>query len=308
MTLPPLPDVVEKVPFPVYIESTTPLGGLKGVSWRESGVDLFVNEERITFEAGTTPGMIRDRRFPGADVIILNGHPVEPGHPLKAGDRLIFIKRGEVPGKTVLEALLTARHTPEVFARMKEATVGIAGVGGLGSNVAVALARMGVGRLIVADFDVVEPSNLNRQHYFVDQIGRPKTEAIRETLEQVNPHCRVEAHQITLRPDNIPAVFAGSRVVVEAFDAAAAKSMLIDTVLRAMPGVPVIAASGLAGYGPGNDIVVRKVAERFWVVGDLTAEARVGQGLMAARVVIAAGQQANAVVRLLMGEDPVGGS
>jgi len=203
-----------------------------------------------------------------------------------------------------LEGLMAARHTPGVHGRMKEAVVGIAGLGGLGSSVAVALARMGVGRLILADHDVVEPSNLNRQQYFVEQIGRKKAEAMEEILQRVNPFCRVEAHVAHLDERNIPVIFSGVGILVEAFDRAEAKAMLIDTVLKEMPGVTVVAASGLAGYESSNSIRTMEAADGLYMVGDLEAEALSGRGLMAARVGIAAHHQANAVVRLLMDEDP----
>jgi sulfur carrier protein ThiS adenylyltransferase len=267
-------------------------------------MNLTVNEECLAAEPGTTPGMLRRRHYPSADLVILNGCPVGDEHPLSEGDRLVFITRGVVPSRQELEALMVARHTPAVFGRMKAASVGIAGVGGLGSAVALALARMGVGRLVLVDGDVVEPSNLNRQHYFTDQIGRRKVEAMAETLARVNPFCRVETHPVWLDRENIPAILAGLDVVVEAFDRAEAKVMLIDRVMEALPEVPVVAASGVAGFGTGNSVVIRRMTDRLWVVGDLETGAAPGTGLMAPRVGIAAHHQANAVVRLLMGQDP----
>ena len=119
---------------------------------------------------------------------------------LREGDRVVFIRRGEVPSADELEGLMVSRHTPGVHAKVKAATVGIAGLGGLGSAIAVALARTGVGCLVLADFDVVEPSNLNRQQYFVDQIGMYKTEALAENLARINPHVRVVTHAVKLSP------------------------------------------------------------------------------------------------------------
>ena len=189
------------------------------------------------------------------------------------------------------------------MSRLKAATVGIAGAGGLGSAVAVALARVGVGRLVIADFDVVEPSNLNRQQYFIDQIGLPKVEALAANLQRTNPYVAVEPHPVRLDPENVPVIFAGCSIVVEAFDRADMKAMLVDTVLTQMQGVTVVAASGLAGYGPNNAITTRKITSRLYLIGDGTSEAQPGQGLMAPRVAIAAGHQANLVVRLILGED-----
>jgi sulfur carrier protein ThiS adenylyltransferase len=183
------------------------------------------------------------------------------------------------------------------------ATVGIAGVGGLGSAVAVALTRVGIGRLVIADFDVVEPSNLNRQQYFIDQIGLPKVEALAANLLRINPYVAVSPHVTLLDPSNIPVIFSDCTIIVEAFDRADMKAMLVDTVLEQMPGVTVIAASGLAGFGPNNDITTRKITGRLYLTGDGISEAQPGNGLMAPRVGIAAGHQANQVLRCLLGED-----
>ncbi len=142
---------------------------------------------------GLTLGAVADLYKAGADVLILNGFPAPADTALSDGDELFLIRRGEVPTEEELEYLMAARHTPGVHARLKRAVVGIAGVGGLGSSVAVALARVGVGRLMIADFDVVEPSNLNRQQYFIDQIGSYKVEALASNLRRINPYVTVEA-------------------------------------------------------------------------------------------------------------------
>jgi sulfur carrier protein ThiS adenylyltransferase len=166
----------------------------------------------------------------------------------------------------------------------------------------VALARVGIGRLIIADFDVVEPSNLNRQQYFIDQLGLFKVDALAENLRRINPYVVVESHRIVLNPDNIPPLFAPCSIVVEAFDRADMKAMLVDTILAEMPETVLVAASGLAGFGPNNDIRTRKVTSRLYLVGDNISEAKPGNGLMAPRVGIAASHQANQVVRIILGD------
>ena len=263
---------------------------------------ILINERAVETEPGQTLGMLAGRYKPDADVLILNGFPASAETLLQDGDELFLIRRGELPGKDELEALMAARHTPGVHGRLKAASVGIAGAGGLGSAVAVALARVGVGRLVIVDFDVVEPSNLNRQQYFIDQIGLPKVAALAANLQRINPYVAVEPHPVLLDPANIPALFAACSIVVEAFDRADMKAMLVDTVLARMPGVTVIAASGLAGYGPNNDITTRRISSRLYLSGDGTSEAQPGSGLMAPRVAIAAGHQANQVIRVILGE------
>jgi sulfur carrier protein ThiS adenylyltransferase len=266
-------------------------------------MNIRINEQDDVVTPGSTLGDLARRQKPGADVLILNGFPASADSLLQEGDEVFLIRRGEQPTQDELEGLMAARHTPGVHAKLKQAVVGIAGVGGLGSSVAVALARVGVGRLVIADFDVVEPSNLNRQQYFIDQIGLPKVEALAANLQCINPYVAVEPHSLMLGPANIPTVFAGCSIVVEAFDRADMKAMLVDTILGQMAGVTIVAASGLAGYGPNNAITTRRISSRLYLVGDGTSEAQPGSGLMAPRVGIAAGHQANQVVRILLGEE-----
>lgn len=264
---------------------------------------IRINEKPAVIRDGLTLGAVADLYKAGADVLILNGFPAPADAALNDGDELFLIRRGEVPTEEELECLMAARHTPGVHARLKRGVVGIAGAGGLGSAVAVALARVGVGRLVVADFDVVEPSNLNRQQYFIDQIGRFKVDALGENLRRINPYVTVEAYRELLGAENIPLIFSGCSIVVEAFDRADMKAMLVNRVLEAMPQSSVVAASGLAGYGPNNSIATRKVSRRLYLVGDAVSEAAPGNGLMAPRVGIAASHQANQVVRILLGEE-----
>ncbi len=259
---------------------------------------IHLNEREIEVAPGDTLFQLRDREKPAADVLVYNGAAVSGEVALAEGDCINLITRGEIPPFEELEALMAARHTPGVHEKIKHATVGIAGLGGLGSAVAVALARIGVGRLILADFDVVEPSNLNRQQYFIDQLGMAKSEALEANLRRINPYVEYEAHGIRLTPENIPVFFSAADVLVEAFDRADQKAML----LQSFKNKPIVAASGLAGHGSGETIGVRKMGDRIYIVGDLETGAAPGCGLMAPRVGIAAHMQANVVLRLLLGE------
>jgi sulfur carrier protein ThiS adenylyltransferase len=245
---------------------------------------------------------VRERIKPGADVLIANGAVVPETHALKPGDAVVLIRRGETPSAEELEALMASRHTPGVHDRVKRATVGIAGLGGLGSAIAVALARTGVGRLVLADFDLVEPSNLNRQQYFVEQLGRPKTEALAESLRRINPYVALELHALRLTPENVPTIFRTADVLAEAFDRADQKAMLLNAFAAAFPEKPLVMASGLAGHGPGGTIRVTRFGRNVHIVGDGESAAEPGRGLMAPRVGIAAHLQANTVLRLLLGE------
>lgn len=263
---------------------------------------LTINEKETTVPENFTIAEVADIHKPGTDVFILNGFPAVPNTKPVNGDSLFLIKRGEIPTTEELEATMAARHTPGVHQKFKSATIGIAGVGGLGSAVAVALARVGVGCLVIADFDIIEPSNLNRQQYFVDQIGLPKVTALAKNLCRINPYVTVIQHKNILTPDNIPSVFSDCSIVVEAFDRPEMKAMLVETVLSKTPNISIVAASGMAGFSSGNTIITRKLTERLYLVGDGTSAAEPGNGLMAPRVGIAACHQANQVIRMILGE------
>ena len=267
-------------------------------------MQIKVNEQNYSFDENTSVGAVRNRVKPDADLFIVNGFPAAEEMLLNNGDLLILIRRGEVPGADELDALLTARHTPGVHEVVKGSTIGIAGVGGLGSAIAIALARTGVGHLIIADFDIVEPSNLNRQQFFIDQIGLPKVYALRDTLARINPNVRVTACHLRLTPTNITEVFGHAQVLVEAFDLAEQKVMLIETFATRFPDRPIVTGSGMAGFGPANTVQTQQVGTSLYLCGDGSTAAAPGTGLMAPRVGIAAHHQANAVLRLLLGQNP----
>ena len=267
-------------------------------------MQVTVNEQKHTAQANETAGSIRDRIKTDADLIIVNGFPASAETVLSDGDQVVLIRRGQVPGADELDALLTARHTPGVHKTVKGATIGIAGVGGLGSAIAIALARTGIGHLIIADFDTVEPSNLNRQQFFVDQIGLPKVYALRDTLARINPHVRVTACHLRLSPANLVEVFGHAQILVEAFDMADQKVMLIETFAARFPDRSIVTGSGMAGFGPANTIRTQRVANNLYLCGDGSTAAAPGTGLMAPRVGVAAHHQANAVLRLLLGKSP----
>ncbi|MHC4664920.1 MAG: sulfur carrier protein ThiS adenylyltransferase ThiF [Planctomycetota bacterium] len=186
--------------------------------------------------------------------------------------------------------------------KLKQATVGIAGLGGLGSTVAVALARTGIGRLIVADFDKVESGNLTRQQYFADQIGRSKVDCTIENLLRINPHAQVSGHSERLNTSNVPLIFADADVIAECFDRAEEKQMIVETVLTKMDKAIVVTVSGLAGYGNSNAIQTRRISERLILVGDGYSGIDREPLLIAPRVGIAACHQANAIVEAIIDE------
>ncbi len=265
-------------------------------------VRIKINEKEVFVLPGSVILQLRDQFKPDADLIIYNGFPVTTDQIVQQGDEIAFIKRGEIPSQEEFEGLMMARHTPGVHRKIKSSVVGIAGLGGLGSPVAIALARTGVGTLILVDFDVVEPSNLNRQQYFCHQIGMPKVEALKENLLRMNPYVKLQLHHERLVRGNVERIFTGAQVIVEAFDRADQKAMLINAVSEKVPEAYIVAASGVAGYGDSNEIQTARFSKKIFIAGDQKTPAQPGTGLMAPRVGIAAHHQANAVLRILLGE------
>lgn len=186
--------------------------------------------------------------------------------------------------------------------RVLESTrVGIAGAGGLGSNAAMLLVRAGMKNLTIADFDLVNESNINRQFFFRRQIGRKKIDALAENLRMIEPDVNLEMLDMRLTPANAVKAFSRCSIVIEALDSAEAKKMLIDALLPS--GRPLVSAAGLAGWGRSNDIRVRRVGRNLILVGDQTRDVRGGLAPVGVRVCIAAAMEANCAVSLLLGEE-----
>lgn len=187
----------------------------------------------------------------------------------------------------------------EITKILSRKTVGIAGCGGLGSNCAVALARVGIGTLIIADFDVITVGNLNRQYYFFDQVGRKKVTSLKENIARINPDVNVIACDLRLIPENIPSIFGGCDVIVEAFDLAGQKEMFLESVLGVMPSIPVVAGLGMAGWGMNDTIHCRQV-DNLFICGDEISEISPEMPPIAPRVGMVANMQANVVLEILL--------
>ncbi|MBE5775614.1 MAG: thiamine biosynthesis protein ThiF, partial [Clostridiales bacterium] len=206
-----------------------------------------------------------------------------------------------IPTKAEWLKALTQRHGEELQKRFSEATVAICGLGGLGSNIAIALARAGVGKLILIDFDCVDITNLHRQQYKADQIGLYKAEALRANLFEIAPYTKVTALISKVTEDNAARLLDGADVVCEAFDDAEAKAMLTDAVLEKLPDCLLVAASGMAGMGTPNSISTRRITARFYLCGDGSSDVHDTIGLVAPRVMLCAAHQAHTVLRILAG-------
>lgn len=197
---------------------------------------------------------------------------------------------------------LLKRNVKGISKKLKKTRVCILGLGGLGSNVAVLLARSGIGFLKLVDFDTVEASNLNRQQYRVSHIGIKKTEAMKSIIREINPFVEVDILDIKVDRENIYSTVGDIEIVVEAFDRAETKAMLMEELLTNTNKI-VVSASGMAGLGSANEIVTRKIKDNFYLIGDNYSDYEEYSGIMSTRVMICAAHQANVVLRLILGEE-----
>lgn len=198
---------------------------------------------------------------------------------------------------SLLSDSLNKWYTPGQLGRLRAARVGIAGAGGLGSNVALALVRSGIRNLVVVDGDVVEASNLNRQAYWPEDVGRPKVTALHDRLAALEPGLVYEGRREWLDAANASSFFGGCDAVIEALDDASCKAALCAVLLEA--GFFVVGASGIAGYGPSS-LGVRRLGTRFVCVGDFSTCASEKSPTLAPRVMQAAAMQADAVLSFLL--------
>jgi sulfur carrier protein ThiS adenylyltransferase len=197
-----------------------------------------------------------------------------------------------------------SKFAPMTFEQVKQIlktkTVGIAGCGGLGSNCAVALARVGIGRLVLADFDLVTETNLNRQFYFYDQIGMLKVSALKHNLFRINPDVRVNTFDIRLCQSDVIEVFGKCDVIVEAFDKPEMKHMILETVHNYLPDKHLVMGIGMGGWGDNNMVRMRQ-SDKLIICGDEINAIEDQCPPLAPRVGVVANMQANAVLEVLLG-------
>ena len=207
-----------------------------------------------------------------------------------------------IPTRDEWNQALIERHGKDLQEKFSSATVAVCGLGGLGSNIAIALARAGIGKLILIDFDCVDITNLHRQQYKVNQIGLHKADALAENLIEISPYTEITAVTAKITEENFADLLKGADVVCEAFDNAEAKAMLVNGVLEQLPNCYLVAASGMAGMDTPNTIRTRKVMGRFYLCGDEKNDVADTIGLVAPRVMLCAAHQAHIVLRILAGE------
>lgn len=204
--------------------------------------------------------------------------------------------------KELLDKAFDARFSPEIKEKLSNAYVAIAGLGGLGSNIAVMLARSGVGHLLLIDFDTVDVTNLNRQVYMIPHVGMKKTEALKTILEQINPYLDYEFKSVKVTPEMVKDLFSAYPIVCEAFDKPDQKAMLVGELLSQFEDTVVVSGNGMAGYQDANEIVTKQKLRRLYVCGDEHTDVLDGIGLMAPRVTVCAAHQANKVIQIILND------
>lgn len=206
-----------------------------------------------------------------------------------------------IPTKKEMSEAQNQRYGVAVGETFSKSRIAVCGLGGLGSNIAVSLARAGVGSLILIDFDRVDVSNLHRQQYKASQIGLRKTEALASNLLEIAPYAAITTHDVRITKTNLPLLLGSADIICEAFDKAEEKAMLVNGVLEHFPEKYIIAASGMAGFGPANLIQTRKITSHFYLCGDGVSDAYKDTGLIASRVMLCAAHQAHMALSLLAG-------
>lgn len=263
---------------------------------------IILNEEIYHTSCKTARELFKELKFDNKSsyVCILNGYQESCDVCLKEDDEVFLIDKNVLPPKEQWERIICARHTPGAYEKVKKARVAIAGLGGLGSNIAMMLARTGIGHLHLIDFDTVDLTNLNRQQYGIRHIGCFKTEALKEQLLEICPFLDICIDTVYVTRENVLHLFKDDDIVCEAFDNAECKAMLAEELLTKCKKKALITASGMAGYGNSNDIKSRKIRENFYICGDEVTGAGQGIGLMAPRVTLCAAHQANLVLDLII--------
>lgn len=263
-------------------------------------MNIILNGKKVEIEKPVSIKELIKIKNISADVFIINSFPVSIDHIVFENDNVTLIKKGVMPTYEELEYMIISRQGLDLYNKLKKAKVVIAGIGGLGSHAAASLVRIGVGNIKIIDFDVVEPSNINRQFYFIDQIGMQKTEALTINLKRINPYVNITFSNTYLAEENIINELKNHNVILECFDNPLSKMLLVEKCIKELPESYIIGASGVAGYYNTEDIKIKKLGKNCIIVGDFEHEATFNESLMAPRVSVCANIQANEAVKYLL--------
>lgn len=203
------------------------------------------------------------------------------------------------------DAALSSRYDKDTKNKITTAKVAVAGLGGLGSNIAIFLARAGVGHLHLVDFDKVDITNLNRQQYDIRDIGTFKTTALSEKIKRFNPFIKITTNNSMVTEENVKDIFSSYPIICEAFDKAENKAMLVNCILSEFRDTKIVSASGMAGLYSPNIIKTRKINDRFYLCGDTKNEIDTNIPLFAPRVALCAAHQATTVLQIITGKEEI---
>lgn len=203
------------------------------------------------------------------------------------------------------DAALSSRYDKDTKNKITTAKVAVAGLGGLGSNIAIYLARAGVGHLHLVDFDRVDITNLNRQQYDINDIGTFKTTALSEKIKRFNPFIKITTDNAMVTEENVKDIFSSYPIICEAFDKAENKAMLVNCILSEFRDTKIVSASGMAGLYSPNIIKTRKINDRFYLCGDTKNEIDTNIPLFAPRVALCASHQATTVLQIITGKEEI---
>ncbi len=188
--------------------------------------------------------------------------------------------------------------SPEQLTTIQAQRIGIAGAGGLGSNIAVALVRTGFRHITILDKDVVEASNLNRQDYTLHDIGKPKVKVLKTRLIAINPDVNIITHQTTWSTETADIFFPSCSILIEAFDQAGIKTAFTEWASR--HAAHVVCGNGMAGLTIKAPMTVQKIGN-IYMVGDRTTSITDGNPPLAPRVIQCAAKMAEIILDLTLG-------
>lgn len=228
---------------------------------------------------------------------------------LKKNDEVCICKKNSLPTKEIISKMMSSRLTKEVYEKIINGKVMVLGLGGLGFNIALSLARTSVGKLILIDFDTVDFTNLNRQNYFLKHVGKLKTESLKEQINEINPHVDVETINLKIDSKNIDDLLERCEdeqiILCEAFDKPELKEMIFNKVAFTYENIKLVMGSGMAGYLSSNSIKTKRVLNRIYICGDETSDSSTLNGLISPRVTLCAMHEANMILRLILGETEI---
>lgn len=232
---------------------------------------------------------------------LLNGFAFSDDPLLKENDNLLCVSRTQPPDRATYDAIWTARYGERIYNRLKSSHIPVCGSGGLGSHIAISLARLGIGALTIIDKDVVDITNLGRQAYEMSDLGKPKVEALKNILHRINPFMEVTAVHTTIDESNYDQYLKGHPYIVEAFDSAENKANLTSYVLTHYPDSILIGASGVSGYDHPNTVQTKALLPNYYQTGDGHSESSLG--LLAPRVMLCAAHEATMLLHLLLTQE-----